>query len=424
MVTHKATKNAAKTLTKASGPSTKSDADLKNQTGPASEAEPAQRVDDGSVDLELPKDLPGIEDSLPIALFVLDGAAHIVTMNAEAETLLSRSRSSSHHHLLADFLIFPAGWTNLLARAQYRGTVNLSTSLQLVKAAFRVDHATDTAHDAIAPLSAPFPAELWLRAREGSTDRYVLLVQRRIERLAFVPNRASPRVAGLASLIAHEVRNPLAGLKGAAQFLMRDQQNSNRELLEVIVQESDRIARLIDRLDGVLPYVPDKIQRFNIHEILRRAEQLARNSFAHRIAIEENFDPSLPEIDGHADLVLQAVLNLIKNSAEAIGDFPKQPGRILISTRIRRGIRLHSSDTATQSGIEISIADNGPGIPQSVRDHLFEPFFSTKSRGAGLGLSVVADAANAHQGLIECDRVDDLTVFRLLIPLSPRNMES
>lgn len=396
---------------------------LEGRTGRAG-IEPVQEVERSVVELLMSRDLLAIEDALPIALFVLDGAANIVLMNAEAEAFLGRSRSICQAHCLADFLIYPAGWTTLLARTQYRGTVNLSASLQCVKAGFRLDAASDPSQEPAAPLSPPFPAELWLRAREGSAEQYVLLVQRRTERLAFVPNGGSQRVAGLASLIAHEVRNPLAGLKGAAQFLMRDQQKSNRELLEVIVQESDRIARLIDRLDGVIPHAPQKAQLFNIHEILRRAERLARNSFAQHIVIEENFDPSLPEILGQPDLVLQAVLNLIKNSAEAIGEFPKQPARIIVTTRIRRGLRVHSSENSSQAGIEISIADNGPGISEAVRDHLFEPFFSTKSRGAGLGLSVVADAANAHQGLIECDRVDDLTLFRLLIPLSPRLEES
>ena len=220
-------------------------------------------------------------------------------------------------------------------------------------------------------------------------------------------------MSGLSSLLAHEIKNPLSGIKGAAQLLGENASEEDKELTKIISLEVDRISNLLKRVGNI----SDKriIQRtsVNIHDVLKRVHSLAINSFASECKIEEIYDPSLPNIFGDLDSLVQVFLNLIKNAAESS---PK--GKIILTTSYRHGfsIKVSGSNKKLKLPIVIKIEDDGPGIPENIKLHLFEPFVSTKSKGSGLGLSLVANVIDEHGGIIEVNSSGAKTVFSVLLP--------
>lgn len=156
----------------------------------------------------------------------------------------------------------------------------------------------------------------------------------------------------------------------------------------------------------------------NIHDVLHHVRQIAANGFARHIQISESYDPSLPAIPGNRDKLIQAFLNLIKNAAEAIGE-ERSDGKIVLSTAFRPGVRLSVPGSSVRVGLPllISIEDNGPGVPEDLRQHLFDPFVTTKQNGTGLGLALVAKIIGDHGGIIECDSGPRSTTFQALMPM-------
>lgn len=376
---------------------------------------------------------PGAEamlDAAPLAILAVDGHDRITAMNAAAETLLGRSRALLAGAPLSEALNVCPDLSALLASARSAGTATGDLDLTTGRGEGTM-RAANVAAARIAPDAATGPA-----SGDDVHAALVLLIRTDPLRKLYRPGTGAQRPAGLAALIAHEVRNPLAGLKGAAQFLLRDAARDHRELLGIIVAESDRIARLIDRLDNIGSMDPGAKTTLNIHAVLRRAREMALAGFASGLGIAEDYDPSLPPIAGHEDLLVQAVLNLLRNGAEAMsqagggalagplvgtGDAgPGQPRRqeaLTITTKARSGVSFVGTARAGRGGVEISVTDRGCGIPDDVRASLFLPFVTTRSRGTGLGLSVVAEAAAAHGGLVEYESRPGLTVFRLVLPL-------
>lgn len=222
-------------------------------------------------------------------------------------------------------------------------------------------------------------------------------------------------VSGMGRMIAHELKNPLAGIKGAAQLLKDDvESEEGLSLIDLIGLEIDRIRRLADRMETLGDQDPANKDRVNIHEILRRARRVIQSANPSLI-FTERYDPSLPHAKGDADTLMQALLNLIKNAAEAV-EFMGEKGEITLETRFRSGVssRYGSADAA-HLPIEIRIIDNGPGIADHIEDQLFQPFVSTKPEGQGLGLSLVSKVAAAHGGIIEVKSRPGKTKFSLLL---------
>jgi two-component system nitrogen regulation sensor histidine kinase GlnL len=214
--------------------------------------------------------------------------------------------------------------------------------------------------------------------------------------------------------LAHEIKNPLGGIRGAAQILARTQPNDNvKECTDIIIDEADRLRNLVDRLLG--PHRLPEISLVNIHEILERSRHLIEAETAGKIEFQRDYDPSIPEFSGDRQQLIQALLNIVRNAAQALTESNTDNPVIILRSRTLRQITIGSQ--RHKLVCRIDIIDNGPGVPDHLRDALFLPLVSGRPEGSGLGLSISQSIINHHRGLIECDRNNDKTVFSIYLPL-------
>jgi len=225
---------------------------------------------------------------------------------------------------------------------------------------------------------------------------------------------AARSVAGMAAMLAHEIRNPLAGISGAAQLLSSSLSAEDQELTTVIEDEAKRIGDLVNRVEAFGDMGPAAVEPVNVHDIIDRAKRSASAGFAAHMKSKEVFDPSIPPTAGSPDQLMQVVVNLLKNAAEAA----PSGGVITLKTTYRPGVKLLLPGKRSQSlPIEISVKDNGPGIAAGILDEIFEPFVSSKASGTGLGLSLVSKIMADHGGVVDCKSDANGTESRLLLPV-------
>lgn len=230
---------------------------------------------------------------------------------------------------------------------------------------------------------------------------------------------AARSITGMAAILAHEIKNPLSGIRGAAQLLESSVSEGDRELTVLIRDEADRIRALVDRME-IFGEKPVTMEAVNIHRVLEHVRRLARSGFGDGLRFSESYDPSLPPVWGNRDQLVQVLLNLVKNAADSLIAAGTAEGEITLITRYQHGLRL-ATPTSESERVELPllvvVRDNGPGIPEDIRPHLFEPFVSSKPSGQGLGLALVAKIIADHGGLIEVESRPGRTEFRLHLPM-------
>lgn len=351
--------------------------------------------------------------ALPHPILVLAEDERIIYANAAAEIFFQVSQAALKRQTLEELVVFGCPLVALARQVRRSGaTVN----------EYGVDIGTPK-------MQTPRLVDIYGGPMPDSPELTVLMLQQRsmaqmIERQ--LTHRAAARsVSGLAAVLAHEIKNPLSGIRGAAQLLEPTLSDEDRALTQLICAETDRIRNLVDRMEVFGDERPLATEPVNIHSVLDHVKKLAESGFARGVRIVEEYDPSLPHVPGNRDKLVQAFLNLVKNAAEAIAE-GNEAGRIVLSTSFRPGMRLAvpGSGARVALPLRIEVEDNGPGVADSVKAHLFDPFVTTKRKGTGLGLALVAKIVGDHGGIIECESEPKHTVFRVLLPMQDRNTRS
>lgn len=347
--------------------------------------------------------------ALPQPVIVCDEDRTIIFVNYAAEAFFGASLSVLSRQKLDDLIAFGSPIIGLVQAVSERHAPMTEYRVTVGSSRFG-DAADDRVVDVFAsPISE-------------NDHRVALLFQERtmadkIDR-QLVSRGAARSVTGLAAMMAHELKNPLSGIRGAAQLLEQSVTPEELPLARLIREETDRIVDLIDRVEVFGDDRPIEREPINIHVILDRVKLLAKNGVAKGVTFLEDYDPSLPPVYGNRDQLIQIFLNLVKNAAEALERTPKP--EIRLSTAFRPGIRISVQGVSQRISLplEIAIEDNGPGIPPELMPILFDPFVTTKSNGSGLGLALVAKIVGDHGGVIDSDSRPGRTRFRVLLPVA------
>ncbi|MGA9825474.1 MAG: ATP-binding protein [Methylocystis sp.] len=346
-----------------------------------------------------------ILETLPHVIIALRKDGVIVDANAAAESFFEIGKPLLIGQTLERLLPFGSSLLALIAQVRERGAAINEYKIDLGRPGPSGDRRVDVHCAPLAQSDCGVLVVLQERTIADKIDRQL------------THQGAARSVSGLAAMLAHEIKNPLSGIRGAAQLLETGLGDEDRALTRLICDETDRIVRLVDRMEVFSDQRPLRRDKVNIHTVLDHVKQVARSGFARHIRFTENYDPSLPSLAGNRDQLVQAFLNLVKNAAEAIGD--AVDGEIELSTAFRPGVslRAHGSKRPVGLPLEFRVCDNGPGVPDDIAGHLFEPFVTTKSSGTGLGLALVAKIVNDHGGVIECESHPRRTTFRILMPM-------
>ncbi len=347
--------------------------------------------------------------ALPHPILVLADDERVIYANTAAEIFFEASQALLKRQRLEEVVAFGCPLAALVREVRRTGLTINEYGVGIATPKSQAQRIVDI-H------SGPLP--------ESPELTLVMLQQRSMAQMIErqLTHRAAARsVSGLAAVLAHEIKNPLSGIRGAAQLLEPGLSEEDRPLAELIVTETDRIKHLVDRMEVFGDERPLVTEPVNIHAILDHVIRLSESGFARGMRIVSEYDPSLPAVAVNRDKLIQAFLNLVKNAAESISE-STDGGRIVLRTSFRPGVRLSVKGSRDRVSLPlcIEIEDDGPGIREAMRAHLFDPFVTSKRTGTGLGLALVAKIIGDHGGIIECESEPPRTIFRVLLPLEER----
>ncbi len=339
-------------------------------------------------------------DAMPFAVIGLTRRETVSFVNPAAETLLQRSSALVRGRPLTELLPEDSPLMDFITRARREGGVMSARSIRIASS-----HIT--------------PVDMDVTASPDGDDGGLVLTLMPIRQVQDESKNAEVNAfAQIARMLGHEVKNPLAGIVGAAQLLARQARDDQKALLTLIRDEGGRITRIVDRFTAFETFFSPRARITNVHIVLDSVIDLAKASFGATTRFDLQYDPSLPEIEVDPDHLHEAALNLVKNAVEAAST-PSRRARVAISTRYRAGFRFAGRDGPRARGaLEISVTDNGPGVPETTVPRVFEPFFTTKAGGAGIGLAVVAEIMQAHGGFVVLDNSVSGASLRLLFPIA------
>lgn len=358
----------------------------------------------GSTRRPPPFDGLAILNALPGPVLALDAEDRIAYVNSAAEQFLEASASQLRSMKLVQLLSSDSPLFDLVQ--QVRTQQNTVCEYGVTLSTPRLGERVVTVEVASLP---EYDGWVVVRLQERS-------IASKINQ--HISHRSATRsLSAMAQMLAHEVKNPLSGIRGAAQLLEQTIGAGDRRLARLICDETDRICALVDRMEVFSDNRPIRRQSINIHEVLEHVRRIAENGFGAAIALRERYDPSLPAVHGNRDLLVQIFLNLVKNACEAV---PDHDGEVVLETAYHPGVRLvvPGQNRRTHLPLRVSVIDNGCGIPDDLRAQLFDPFVTTKSSGSGLGLAVVAKAVHDHGGVIEIESRRVGTAAHILLPIA------
>ncbi len=345
-------------------------------------------------------------DAMPNPLLVIDDNDHICMVNTAAEDFFQSGAAVLKRNSLSDIVPFSSPVLQSVRQVREAATVVNEYGVGVGTPRLGGERIVDLQ---TAPL--------------GDDGQFVMLMLQRRSMAHKLGHQLSHQgaarsVSGMASMLAHEIKNPLAGIRGAAQLLEPTLSDADRALARLICDETERIRKLVDQMEVFSDERPLERKPVNIHIVLDRVKKLILAEAGSFLSIKEEYDPSLPAVYGNPDQLVQVYLNLAKNAAEVLKE-SGHGGEILFTTAFRPGMKLQVAGTSERVSLplEICVHDNGKGIPEELAPHIFEPFVTTKPQGRGLGLALVAKVVRDHGGTVECQPRRRGTTFRTLLPM-------